>query len=468
MKRDALSTREAIALSVAVMAPTAAMALNGVFAAGRAGSAAPFSFIAAMLAIGCVAFTFVALTRQFAHSGSVYGFNGATLGPRAGFFSGWALLGTYFCFAAGSIAESGTFIQVLLAHARISIGWLPLALVAGVAVWLLAYSAIGISMRVALVMEGISICLILVLTGIILVKVGQAHGLSLAPLTPDGHSPSDIAGGAIYGFLAFAGFEGAATLGEETRSPRRTIPLAIGAAVLFSGVIYVLVVYGQTLGYGLSAAGVQAYASSAAPLDALGQRYVGGSMAAALDLASTISALAGALGAVTAAARVLQAMGRDGFITTRLGLASSRTGAPISALAAIMVASFAVTLIWGSQQGVNGAILLGYLGTIGTFTLIAAYALTNIGAIRYFHARGLWTWQYTLPCLAVAAIGYTLYSNIYPVPPTPYNVFPYVAAAWLLVGLAITGVSSALVARIGRNLGAAEGLRPPETQMSRM
>jgi hypothetical protein len=140
----------------------------------------------------------------------------------------------------------------------------------------------------------------------------------------------------------------------------------------------------------------------------------------------------------------------------------------VEALATIMAASFVVTLIWGSRQGVNGAILLGYLGTIGTFTLIAAYALTNIGAMRHFHARGLWTWQYALPCLAIGAIGYTLYSNIYPVPPTPYSAFPYVAAAWMLVGLAITGLSSALVARIGRNLGAAEGLRPPETQMAQM
>ncbi len=434
LRRGGLSFRETIALSVAVMAPTAAMALNGVFAAGKAGSSAPFAFLAAMAAIGLVAYAFVSLTRVFAHSGSVYGFNGVTLGPRAGFFSGWALLGTYFAFAAGSVAETGSFVQTLLGNLGVAVGWLPVALAAGLLVWVLAYNAITLSTRVTLVLEGVSVLLILALTAAILVAVGRVGGLRLAPLTPDGHAPGDLAQAAVFGFLAFAGFEGAATLGEETRDPRRTVPLALAAAVALTGVLYVVVVYGQTVGYGLSPAGAAAYASSSAPLDDLSRRYVGAAMASVLDAAATISALAGALGAANAAARVLYAMGRDGFGAPRLGAVSARTGAP----------------------------LIGYLGTMGTLSLLVAYALTCVGAIRYFRARRLWTWQYVVPMLAVLALGYTLYSSIYPVPAAPYNVFPYVTLGWLLVGGVIVLASPALVRRIGRRLGEAEGLRVEE------
>ena len=56
-----------------------------------------------------VAYAFVRLSRYFAHAGSVYAFTGVTLGPRAGFFSGWALLGTYLAFTIASTAEIGLF-----------------------------------------------------------------------------------------------------------------------------------------------------------------------------------------------------------------------------------------------------------------------------------------------------------------------------------------------------------------------
>src|SRR6266851_270982 len=91
--RRELSFIEAIALSIGIMAPTAAMALNGSLAAGITGSAVPLAFLLAAVAVGLASFSFIQFSRYFAHSGSVYGFNGVALGPRAGFFSGWAYLG---------------------------------------------------------------------------------------------------------------------------------------------------------------------------------------------------------------------------------------------------------------------------------------------------------------------------------------------------------------------------------------
>jgi amino acid transporter len=449
------------------MAPTAAMALNGVFAAQATGSAVPLSFILAMMAIASVAFSFIHLTRHFAHSGSVYAFNGVTLGARVGFFSGWALLGTYFCFAAGSIAEIGNFVQPLIADLGATVNWLPISLCAGLLVWVLAYNSITVSTRFVLIMEAISLLLIAVLTAVILVKVGNSGRLTATPFTPSGHSWGAVAQGAVFGFLAFAGFEGAATLGEEARNPRRTVPLALGAAVLVTGLIYVVNMYAQTVGFGVDARGTAAYAGSNAPLSDLGRRYVGTAMGTAVDVAAAISAFAGALGAANAGARMLFAMGRDGFIAARLGTVSARTQAPATALTAIMVAGLTTVLIWSRDPGVDGAAMIGYLGTLGTFTLLVAYALTAIGAMRFFGARRLWTWQHAIPAFSVLALGYTLYSNIYPVPIAPYNIFPYVALAWLLIGAAIVLASPALEARIGLRLSDLESPLGTETQIAR-
>src|SRR5438477_655585 len=100
---------EAIALSIGIMAPTAAMALNGVAPAGLVGRAVPLAFLFAAIAIGLVSYSFIRLTRHFNHAGSAYALNGATLGPHVGFLSGWALMGTYTAFTAASTAEVGLF-----------------------------------------------------------------------------------------------------------------------------------------------------------------------------------------------------------------------------------------------------------------------------------------------------------------------------------------------------------------------
>src|SRR6266700_736422 len=90
--RRELSFLEAIARSIGIMAPTAAMALNGSLAAGITGSGVPLAFLLATIAVGLASFSFIQFSRYFAHSGSVYGFNGIALGPRADFFSAWHFL----------------------------------------------------------------------------------------------------------------------------------------------------------------------------------------------------------------------------------------------------------------------------------------------------------------------------------------------------------------------------------------
>src|SRR2546425_5941126 len=104
--RRELRLFEALAISVGIMAPTAAMALNGVAPAGLVGRAVPLAFLFASIAIALVSYAFVRLTRYFNHAGSAYALVGVTLGPHVGFLSGWGLMGTYIAFTAASTAEA--------------------------------------------------------------------------------------------------------------------------------------------------------------------------------------------------------------------------------------------------------------------------------------------------------------------------------------------------------------------------
>src|SRR3954452_15486136 len=170
--RRELRFGEAVALSLAIMAPTAAMALNGTAVAGQIGRAVPLAFLIATIGVLFVSYGFIRLTRWFNSAGSVFALAGATLGPRAGFFAGFGLMGTYTLFTIASAAEVGLFGEGFLDGIGAgNVDWLILALIAMVGVAILAFGDIRVATRSLLSLEGISVALILVLMVVIFAKV---------------------------------------------------------------------------------------------------------------------------------------------------------------------------------------------------------------------------------------------------------------------------------------------------------
>ena len=92
-------------------------------------------------------------------------------------------------------------------------------------VWCAGYRDIKLSSRVALVLEGLSVGIIVLITAVIVMR----HGTVIDPTQLD---LSRLPYGGVMSALAFAvfsfvGFESAATLAKETRSAHIAIPRAI-------------------------------------------------------------------------------------------------------------------------------------------------------------------------------------------------------------------------------------------------
>jgi amino acid transporter len=457
---------EAIAISVGIMAPTAAMALNGVVPASLVGRAVPLAFLFAAIAIALISYSFIRLTSFFNHAGSTYALAGATLGPRAGFFAGWALLATYCCFIAANIAEVGLFGSSFLSSTGIwnNPEWIVVSLIAAGLVWLLAYGDVKMATRALLSFEGISVTLIVILVVVIFWKVigGTApngQGFTLKPFVPaSGTTIGAVAFASVFGLLSFGGFEGAAALGEETNNPRRNIPLAIAWAVGFCGVFYVIVMLAQSLGFGIDAAGIKAFSSSSAPLGDLSKSYVGSGMQDAINFGATLSAFASLLGCAAAASRILFALGRDGFLTRRLGDASSRTGSPANALFVVM--TFGLVLTIGQRLNHTTDVnAFFYPGTAGVLAMLIAYFVIQIGAAKFLHWENREPrWRAIIIALAIGAIVYTFYKQVWPKPAYPYDVFPLLIAGWAAVGIAVTLFFPGLTRKIGKGLSESEGI----------
>jgi amino acid transporter len=458
---------EAIAISVGIMAPTAAMALNGTVPAQLVGRAVPLAFLFAGIAIALISYSFIRLTSYFNHAGSTYALAGVTLGPRFGFFAGWALLATYSCFICANIAEVGLFGTAFLDGVGIwhNPQWIVVSLIAAGLAWFLAYGDVKIATRALLSFEGISVTLIIVLIAVIFWKVigGTApngQSFTLKPFIPASGVPvGAIAFASVFGLLSFGGFEGAAALGEETNNPRRNIPLAIACAVGFCAVFYTIVMLAQSLGFGIDAAGIKAFGGSSAPLGDLSKSYVGSGMEDAINFGATLSAFASLLGCAAGASRILFALGRDGFITHRLGDASKRTGSPANSLAVVMIFGLTVTVLL-RLNGTSAVNAFFYPGTAGVLSMLIAYFVMQFGAAKFLHLEHREPrWRAIILVLAAAAIVYTFYKQVWPKPAYPYDLFPLIIAGWAVLGAAITLIFPKLTRRIGQGFAQAEGLK---------
>jgi amino acid transporter len=453
-----------VALSISIMAPTAAMALNGVSASGLIGRAAPLAFVFAAIGIAIVTVGFVHLARRFNHAGSIYAYCGAVLGPRLGFVAAWTLLGAYGVLACASMAEAGIFGTGFLSRIGVgTVNWAVVALPLGVIAVGVSFIDVKTVARSLLTIEGASVSLIILLVVVIFFKLIAGSAPEGQTLTvkafdvPSGISASTVALAAVFGFLSFAGFEAAASMGEESINPRRDIPRALAIAVGAAAVFFIVVIYAQTVGFGVGTAGVKAFSGSESPLGDLSSMYVGNWLADLIDFGATASAFAAGLGCLVAASRLLFALGRDGFVSTKLGKTSKGSGAPYVSL--LVVNSLALAgLAYMAIVGVESINAFFYPATIGALGLLVAYIAVSVAAIASMVREADTPSALALvPALAIALLGYVIYRNVYPAPEAPSNAFPYVVAAWVLIGCGIALAAAGLTKRIGAGLAHAEG-----------
>lgn len=436
-----LSFIEVLALPVALMAPSAGMGLNTPFIAASAGAGVPFVFILSTIAIACVGAGFYRLSRRFNDAGSVYGLTKASIGPRFGFIAGWCLVLVYVTFIGTLLAGFATFADLLIANVTgVDLPWAVMFLLGGVGIWALGYRKIELSTKIFLALEGISIVLMFILAVVIFAKGGSGgHSLSLKPLSPSGVAAGGLGGALVFGFLTFIGFEGSAVLGEESKRPEIAIPLSLAAAVLLAGLVFIVISYAQTVGFGLGKAGLNAYASSAAPNTDLAGSYLGNWAAQATNIGAALSTFACALASADGAARVMFSLARDGRLPQQLSAVHPKHASPNRSLHVCMVLGLLGGLAFAPFTS-KPSDVYGWMGALATLAVIIAYGMTSMAATIFFWKDDLARHRYlnfVPPVIAIPLLVYTFKAQLLPLPPAPLRYWPYAIVVYLLVGVGI-------------------------------
>src|SRR5690606_22408363 len=210
--------------------------------------------IAAVIAY-CNAMASAHLAAKYPTSGGTYIYGRERLGPWWGFIAGWG-------FVIGKTASCAAMALTFAAYAVPGPWWAQRGVAVAGVVALAALNYRGVTKTAMLTRALVATSLI----ALAAVVVGIALGGEASPAKIDW---PDMGADDAYGimqaagllFFAFAGYARIATMGEEVRDPKRTIPRAIRSALLITVAIYLVVAVAALL-----AAGPESLANSSAPL----------------------------------------------------------------------------------------------------------------------------------------------------------------------------------------------------------
>ncbi len=368
-----------------------------VFGRPAAGPAVALSFVVAAVACGFAALCYSELASMIPVSGSAYTYSYATLGEIIAWIIGWDLILEY---AVGNMAVavgwSGYFVQ-LLANMNIKFPlWLMVdhttagTLLAKGGAALAAYSSttlpvilghpIAVNLPAFFIVAAVTVLLIYGIresatanTVIVIIKLAvvvfviafgsfMVNPTNWHPFMPSGFG--GVMSGAAIVFFAFIGFDAISTTAEETKNPRRDLPIGMISSLVICTLLYVMMSFVLT--------GMKKYTAYLGDSAAVASAFAAKPWAQALISAGALAGLTSVLLVFQLGQpRIFMAMARDGLLPNYFARIHPRFRTPY------------ITTIWTGLV-VGGVAMLTDIGSLADLTNIGtlfAFALVCAGVI---------------------------------------------------------------------------------------
>lgn len=460
LKPNAVGLVGVIFMALATAAPITAMTGNvPVALAFGSGASVPATYLFATVVLTVFSVGYIAMARYITTAGAFYGFISHGLGRIAGMASGLLTILAYMTF---EIAITGIFAAFAHSTFEAQLGWdVPWELFAFAmlaTVLALSYFDIAFTARLlgVLLIAEMSVLLLMALG--VLLAGGGPDGLPLEPVDPlrtfEGAAPGL---GLLFAFVSWVGFESTAMYGEESRDPKRIIPIATLVAVVGVGLFYTFVSWMAIAGNGVDAAIRTAEQDAFAVFFNPTREFVGGWAVDLFQWLIITGSFAAGMAFHNCAARYFYAMGRESLISSRLGRTHVTHGSPYvasatqTAVAAVVIALFA---LFGQDPFTSLYVLMALLGTLA---ILVVQTICSFAVILYFRRqrRGEQHWLRTLVApllggIGMAAVVVLLLDNLAAAGGAASETLFFDLIPWIVVGLFLTGVASALYLRARR------------------
>lgn len=380
------------------------------------GPAVMISLLVGGIAAILSAFTYAEFASLLPGSGSAYLYAYAALGRFPAFMLGWIILNAYLVgnstvaiawasYLTAGLSAAGLVLPEALTSSTVASGGfnLPAAGIM-VLVTLLTLPRIRESTIINNLLVALKLCIVLF---IIVFGATLVRPSNWTPFNPAGWQDGILPSAAVL-FFAYLGYDTVAATAEESKRPRRDLPLGILLSVGLSMLLYIAmaaVVTGMT---------AQTSFPADRPPVAAGFQDRGYPWAFGVITAGAVIGLATVLYAFQIAlARILHSMAKDGFLPQRFGRLHEKTGTP-----------WAVTLWTGGLAALLAGVLpvdqvqdMAVLASIVMYIFVAAGVLVlqilRPEAERRFRTHWTVSAAAAVILLAIAILGIGLRMHLF-------------------------------------------------------
>ncbi|AFM41610.1 amino acid transporter [Desulfosporosinus acidiphilus SJ4] len=451
LKKNALSLSEIVSSSLANVAPAMCIYFSLSLIVGGAGIAAPLTVLLAAVAMAFHANAITEFTKALPSTGSYVTFIGKSFGRSMSVIVALMYVFSYIVAIGSVITMSGYWTaEIIKNFLNIQVPWWIISVLFVLLVYWVTSSGIKLSVRTVVTVFAFEVGLLLI-SAIAMLIAGHAY-ISFAPL-----NPANIKGGLSgvgLGFpiaiFMFIGVGNSAPLAEETENPRRNVPLAVYTTVIVAGLMYTFLGYATIIGLH---ANESLIANASVPFIDASKEALGGFVILAY-LAGFTSTLACLIGATNGQSRVIFSSAREGLLPKWLaGVSKKQT--PVAAIRFYLIAACLITFIWSTKAAPLD--VYGFLSTLGAIGVILIYITLNFALTTFYkrqRADKFKTLKHGIvPAVSTLTMLLPLWGLIQPGQPTPYNIFPYLILAYLVVVVVYALVATRRNPELGRRVG---------------
>jgi amino acid transporter len=416
LAKDRLGTGGVAQFALTAAAPLlviAGLVTTGWAVTGVTGLPAGFAVLAGVLWVFSAGY--MAMARRNVNAGALYTYVMAGLNRPAGIATANVLLIGYSALQVGLYGALGPITSGLLADRfGWDVPWWACALGAWLIVAILGLLQVDLNSRVLAVALAAELLLVAVIAVTGIVHPAGGH-LTFSTLSPANLIGSGAAVALTIAVAGFIGFEQAPVYAEESKDPRRTVPMATYWALALMTVVYAGASWAMSVAAGPDAIVDQAREHPTDLMFALAAPHLGMWIETVGTVLFVTSMFAGLLAYHNAVARYTYVLGRDRVLWRRFARTALRTGAPVVASVSQSLSALLVIVIY-AFAGWDPMVKLFYWGgTTGALGILIALTLTSAAVVVYFARRpdGETLWRRLIaPTLATIALGVIVWWTI--------------------------------------------------------
>lgn len=354
---------------IVFMNPTGALAMLGYTQIVSQGHSL-LVFLTGTIVVFFTCKSYTKMVRVFPNSGSAYTYTSKGLNSKVGFLVGWTMLLSYVLIPMFIFTLTSLYLNRVFPFFSSAV-WMIIITAAVLAVSIIGLKLSDILNTCATFIQFAVAIVFAALATVYLVSHGTALGYSAVVFNPPTFTLTGMLMASTLAVLSFLGFDGITTITEESTIPPEKVAKAIVVAVLLQGIILCGLAYISSLLF-------PDYLKISNP-DTISydlQTLVGGpTYNFVVIMVTQFLTLMATSTAVTAASRLLYAMGRDGVIPKRVfGHLGKKYSTPTWNVIIIIVLCLIGGLIFEWSL----------IASLVSFGAMFGFACVNLAVIRHF------------------------------------------------------------------------------------